>query len=35
MLTDNNIVSPNEAQKEDLLLVHSKQYLDSLKVIRM
>ena len=32
MLTEDNIVCPNEAQVEDLMMVHSKTYLDSLKV---
>ena len=31
MITNNTIINPNEATKEDLLLVHTKRYLSSLK----
>jgi histone deacetylase 11 len=31
MLTENNFVRPNEATREDLLVVHTKSYLNSLK----
>jgi histone deacetylase 11 len=31
MITDDTIISPNQATKEDLLLVHTRRYLSSLK----
>jgi histone deacetylase 11 len=31
MITNDTIINPNEATKEDLLLVHTKRYLSSLK----
>ena len=32
MLTEDNIVIPEQASREDLLLVHTEEYLDSLQV---